>query len=237
MVLVLRDSVSSFTGLVLDIHSPRARGIFDLEQTSSRLQESVVEFFENRGVVVAMGYRPGIGAAAGGPTGLVAQLLKMAPVVGKAAAASVEAFRVLRRKLADYKKKKMRPFEPTLGLHLDIWPAPDRRSRTSVAALVETLSLLPPLCTHMESTHPGISVSFLITSNQQRETLPPVRIDSDACNATSMMGLASKVQKDMNSNHPPTHYSVSRRWGFLTKTERHHDASGAFHFVFLFPES
>lgn len=236
MVLILHDPNPTFTGLVLQIHTPMSQGIFDLSGSSAQFSRSVTEFFENRGVMIAIGYRPGIGGASGGQAGLVSHLLRTAPLIGKSIRALLGVIRIVRQKLADYKKKKMRPFRPSLGLHLEIWPAPDRRQRSNVSPLVETLDLLPALISHMESKHSDIALTFLITANSPQRTLPPIRIDSDACETFSLMGLASKIQKDLMQENRPTHYSLVRSWGVRNKVVRYYDATDIMDFVFLFPK-
>lgn len=129
----------------------------------------------------------------------------------------------------------MRPFEPSLGIHLDIWPAQGVRQRTKVSTLTETLALLPELRSFIATKHPGVATTFLITGNGERVAVPPILIDSDACSDASVIQLASRIRQRLEGAEPPTHYSLSRRWGLWDRVTEYRDQSAAFHLVFLFP--
>lgn len=235
MVLIPQNSVEDFSGLVLDIHTPRARGIYDLDKSRDSIRASTEEFFHARGVATAAGFRPGIGATAGGPTGWIAQLAKLLPAVGKLIFATVTTVRVVRKRIADYKKKKMRPFQPSIGIHLEMWPATDVRQRTPVSTLMETLSMLPDLCRHIDAKHPGMELTFLVTGNSERMTVPAIRIDSNACSDSSMVKLAAMVRKGLERPIAPTHFTLFRHWGIRERVRTYWDDNEAFHLIFLFP--
>lgn len=235
MVLIPHSAEEDFSGLLLDIHTPRARGIFDLDKSRDLIRSSVEEFFQARGVATVAGFRPGIGATSGGPTGWVAQIAKLLPTVGKLIFATISTARVLRKRITEYKKRKMRPFKPSVGIHLDMWPATDARQRTPVSTLIETLSLLPDLCGHIDAKHPGMKPTFLVTGNSERISAPAIRIDSDACSDSSVVKLAATVRKGLERPIAPTHFTLSRQWGFWERVRTHWDENEAFHLVFLFP--
>lgn len=233
-MLFIPESNPDFSGIAVEVHAPLSRGIYDISQSLELLHTSVSDFYHRRGVVTVKGYRGGIGGAAGHGA-VMSFILKALPGVGKATLAAIAAARSIRRKIVKFRKRRMRPFQPTAGIHFDLWPAADRRPRTKVATLVEALDTLPQLCQHMASEHPSVKLSFLVTGNAERIAIPHLSIDSDACDAESMISLAGRVQKDLAKGNGATHYTVTRKWGLWTKIERHTDPTGAFHLVFGFP--
>lgn len=235
MVLQMAHRNDAFVGLVIDLHTPTARGIYNLPKEHGAMLITIKKFFGNRGVATVEGYRPGIGAAATGGDSWLALALKGVPVLGKALISGLKLSQAAKHHWNEYKKRKFRPFSPSAGLHLELWPAPGLRERSAVAPLMETLQMLPDLTQFLGSEHPGVKFSFLITSDGARSHFPHIQVDSDACSEGSMVRLVKKVSKGLGQADPPSHLILSRHWGVREKIQEFHDAQDAFRLVFLFP--
>ncbi|MDJ0316038.1 hypothetical protein [Arthrobacter antibioticus] len=229
------EDVADFSGLLVSITPNRARGIYDEDTFSDSIFDTVKEYFNSRGIQLLRGYRPGIGAAVG-PSKFLEWLLRSIPMVGKLLMAGFSLGRLVNQKIISYRKKKLRPFEPTIGIHLDIWPRSGLRSRTDSGDLADTLLQLPMLASKISHSHHNILATFLLTSNGNQIQLPPVRVDADVCSEATMVRLATVIAKGMASPTPYTHYIVTKRWGIRPKISRYRDSSAAFHTVFLFPD-
>lgn len=236
MVLFPTNPTPEFSGLLVSITPNRSRGIYDESTLSDSVSKTVRSFCQSKGIRVAEGYRPGIGAAVG-PSKLVEWLLRTIPLLGKALVAGIATGKIVHRKITTYRRKKLRPFEPSVGIHLDIWPKPGLRSRGESVDLSDALLLLPELSALVATSHPNVKATFLVTANSERVQLPPVHIDADACSEATMVKLSAKVRKDIALPTPHTHFVVSRRWGICSKISIFRDSSAAFDMVFLFPDS
>lgn len=238
MVLIPMDGNDKFTGLLVSVTPNRSRGIYDQNLLSTNIQNTVKDFCEARGILTSAGFLPGIGSATGpGPSQIFEWILRTIPLLGKAIIASLKLGKVIRRRVTAYQKKKLRPFVPTVGIHLDIWPKRGMRSRKETTDLSDTLFLLPELSAVIRAKHHNILASYLVTANSERGQLPPVRVDADACSEATMVKLAAAIDKNVSLPDPPTHYLVTKRWGIFPKISVFRDRSGAFSTVFRFPNS
>lgn len=236
MALFLTTPDPKFSGLIMSITPNRSRGIYDESTLSEAVTETVRSLCRSKGIRVEEGYMPGIGGATG-PSKLAEWLLRTIPLLGRAFVALMTTGKILHRKLTVYRRKKLRPFEPSIGIHLDIWPKLGFRSRGESVDLSDTLLLLPELSELLSTTHPNVKAAFLVTSNSERVQLPPALIDADACSEATMVKLSTNVRKDIVLPTPHTHFTVSRRWGLWSKISAFRDSSAAFHMVHLFPQN
>lgn len=227
----------NFSGIIIEVHTPRPQGIYSPEALQAPILKSVGTFYANRGVHTAEGCRPGIGAAATGGVSEIEELIRAIPVVGKLIMASWKMTKLISTKTVEYRKRKMRPFRPSVGIHLDIWPTTEVRSRGNWASLMEVLETLPSLIDEIQIRHPGVTVSILVTQNDRLQHMPALRIDGNACSDRSMFSLILKVKKDQKLALSPTHYWLSRSWGLRNKATSYSNKADAFYFVHLFPQN
>lgn len=214
----------------------RSRGIYDEATLSNSVAETVRTFCNSKGIPVVEGYRPGIGAAVG-PSTPLEQLLRAIPLVGKAVVAALALGKTAYRKLTAYRRKRLRPFDPSVGVHLDIWPKKGLRNRGDSADLSDVLLLLHPLSVELSSSHSGVKTSFLVTGNTERVNLPPVQVDGDACSEASMVKLSARIRKDIAHPNSHTHFVMSNHLGIWPKISAFNDNDAAFRMVHLFPDS